>query len=184
MGDTDGTRGGIAFSRGCFVPVLVEFGVLQPLLGVALVGLHQRLHLLHADFVLGEYPMEDADQLLQAPRLPCLRLHRLLHHRRLLHRRQPLTPGRSPPRLPLCAGRHGGSLPPPRRAEGPGGGGRARGQPCPSPSPSPPAGPPTPAGGGSRGWLQRAGLAPPAPASRLAAVGASSEPGGVGQVRV
>lgn len=59
-------------------------------------------------------------------------------------------PPAGPRRLPLCAGRHGGSLPPPRRAEGPGGGGRARGQPCPSPG----AGPPTPAGGGRQSRLR------------------------------
>lgn len=101
---------------GCSLPVLVELGVLQPLLGVALVRLHQRLDLFHADFILGEYLMEDTDQLLQAPRLPGLRLHRLLHHRRSLPcRRQPL-PRAGPRRLPLCAGRHGGSSPPPRRA--------------------------------------------------------------------
>lgn len=131
---------------GCFVPVLVEFGVLQPLLRVALVRLHQLLHFLHADFILGEYPMEDADQLLQALRLPHLRLQRLLHHR------QPL-PAAGPRRLPLYVGRHGRSLPPPRRAEGlggGGGGGRALGHACPSPV----GGPPTPAGGSSQSRLQ------------------------------
>lgn len=134
----------------CFVPVLVEFGVLQPLLRVALVRLHQLLHFLHADFILVEYPMEDADQLLQALRLPHLRLHRLLHHRRLLHQHQPL-PAAGPRRLPLYVGRHGGSLPPPRRAEGlGGGGGRALGHACLSPV----GGPSTPAGGGSQSRLQ------------------------------
>jgi len=80
------------------VPELVELGVLEPLGRIAPVRLHQVLHVLDVDAVLGKHPVQLADQIGQPELAAAAPVSVLPHHRPVHVRRHVPFPAVAPDR--------------------------------------------------------------------------------------